>query len=134
MQLHLTRRIFNKNFTIGDLYVDGIWFAYCLEDPVRNGRKIKGQTAIPEGDYKVVLDYSNRFKKIMPHILDVPNFEGIRIHSGNTAEDTEGCILVGQLGLKDSIGESRRAFDALYAVLTAVNSAITLKIKKVELL
>jgi hypothetical protein len=76
--------------------------------------KIPGKTAIPRGIYRVVLDYSVRFQRQMPHILDVPGFEGIRIHSGNTAADTEGCILVGLTKANSFIGQSRIAFDRLF--------------------
>jgi hypothetical protein len=99
-----------------------------LEDVVRPvGEKVKGQTAIGEGSYDITITYSNRFKRRMPLVNQVPNYEGIRIHAGNTHEDTEGCVLVG-LGfnhhlLPDTnvsdykISQSRPAFDALFTLL-----------------
>lgn len=100
----LTIRILRKEFfddtTIGETYVDGKRLGYCLEDAVREvqGRpvsewKTKGATAIPTGTYQVSLTMSNRFKRIMPQVHDVPGFEGVRIHGGNSHEDTEGCPL-----------------------------------------
>lgn len=115
MILHLVRKWFTEVSTIGELFVDGQWECYTLEDAVREGPKIPGKTAIPEGTYGVIITPSVRFKKDMPLICDVPEFSGVRIHSGNTSEDTEGCILVGQTRGEDCIGRSRMAFDLLFA-------------------
>jgi len=113
MNLKLTRKDFTDNSTIGDLYIDTEWFCYTLEDTLREpGEKVAGKTAIPAGVYRVVIDFSNRFQKNMPHILDVPGFEGIRIHAGNTAAHTEGCPLLGMTKAKDFIGKSKLAFEA----------------------
>jgi hypothetical protein len=117
----LTRKEFTEVSTIGDLVFDD-FTCYTLEDMTREpGVKIAGATAIPEGRYRVVIDQSNRFKRAMPHILDVPGFDGIRIHAGNTSKDTEGCLLLGFTKGKDFVGESRLAFnqffDKLYMAL-----------------
>lgn len=87
----LLKRIYNgKTYTIGKLYCNGEYFCDTLEDVVRpKGEKVYGQTAIPEGKYKVIITMSNRFKKMLPLILDVPNFAGVRIHSGNYADHKE---------------------------------------------
>jgi hypothetical protein len=83
-----------------------------------------GETAIPAGNYKVVIDYSPRFKRELPHILNVPGFEGVRIHPGNTSEDTEGCILVGKTWAGTNfIGQSRKAFEELFAKMKAAVAA-----------
>jgi len=99
MHLDLIRDCFSRTATVGRLYADGEFVCFTLEDCDRRledgGEKVPRETAIPRGTYEVVLDYSNRFKRIMPHVLDVPLFQGIRIHPGNTRKDTEGCILVG---------------------------------------
>jgi Family of unknown function (DUF5675) len=113
MKLVLIREIFTHESTIGVLSVDGKFECYTLEDRVRPV-KVAKKTAIPMGTYKVIVDYSNRFRRDMPHVLDVPNFKGIRIHSGNTAADTEGCILVGQIKGKNYIGGSRLAYKPLF--------------------
>jgi hypothetical protein len=99
--------------TIGELLVDGVWECFTLED-VERDVKIKSETAIPKGTYKVIINQSNRFKRQLPLLIDVPGFEGVRIHSGNTNHDTEGCILVGQTRNKNYIGQSRKAFDKLF--------------------
>ena len=99
--------------TIGELLIDGIWECFTLEDTERKV-KIKGETAIPKGTYKVIINKSNRFKRLLPLLIDVPNFEGVRIHSGNSNHDTEGCILVGQTRNKNYIGQSRKAFEKLF--------------------
>jgi hypothetical protein len=112
MELLLKRLHKTSNSTIGELYVNGVFECYTLED-VERAVKIKNETAIAKGKYKVVITYSNRFKRDLPLLLNVPNFEGVRIHSGNTNHDTEGCILVGLTRSKDFIGNSRKAFAKL---------------------
>ena len=95
MKLKLTRHFFRPDRTIGEMEIDGKFFCYTLEDTVREaGVKIPHETAIPAGIYKVVVSFSQRFKKRLPMLLDVPGFQGVRIHGGNTPEDTRGCILV----------------------------------------
>jgi hypothetical protein len=97
MELSLIRDIFAPQRTLGVLYVDGIKECYICEDMVRpKGEKIYGQTAIPEGRYEIKITMSNRFKRELPLLLNVPNFEGIRIHSGNHEGHTEGCLLPGK--------------------------------------
>lgn len=121
MKLILTRDIFTPATTLGKLTLDGFNLCYTLEDTDRKlesgGIKVKGKTAIPRGTYKVVLTYSNRFKRILPLLLNVPQFEGIRIHTGNTSEDTEGCILVGKSAGVGLIRDSRVAFGMVYSIL-----------------
>lgn len=104
----LLRRIARKEtYTIGKLYIDGKYVCDTLEDKDRGlkqtmpleeikQKKVYSQTAIPEGKYQVVWTYSNKFKKCLPLLLNVPGYEGIRIHSGNTENDTSGCLLLGQ--------------------------------------
>lgn len=112
MELRVERHWYSRKSTIGQLYVDGVYECFTLEDVVRPaGVKVPGATAIPAGRYQVIIDYSERFGRPMPHILNVPEFTGIRIHPGNTAADTEGCLLVGQNRLTDDITQSRNAFD-----------------------
>ena len=107
--------------TIGQLLVDGMEECFVLEDEVREipGKpvsdwKIAGKTAIPKGTYNVGITYSNRFKRDLPILDDVPGFTGVRIHPGNTSEDTEGCILVGRGKTDRTVTESRIAFNALF--------------------
>jgi hypothetical protein len=95
MNLILIRNVYTDKSTIGDLLVDNEYFCHALEDVVRKpGEKIFGKTAIPTGKYEVVLSMSNRFKKLLPELLNVPGFAGVRIHGGNTSDDTDGCIVV----------------------------------------
>ena len=114
MKIEIKRLIKTENSTIGELTIDGKFECYTLEDKEREV-KIKSETAIPKGAYKVIINQSNRFKKLLPLLLSVPNFEGARIHPGNTNHDTEGCILVGRTKSKDFIGQSRKAFESLFA-------------------
>lgn len=95
MILYLLRNLYTDHSTRGILLINNKIFCYTLEDTVRpkGADKVPGQTAIPAGRYEVILNFSNRFQKIMPLLLNVPGFVGIRIHGGNTAADTEGCIL-----------------------------------------
>lgn len=112
MELRLVRRWLTPQATIGQLDLNGVFECYTLEDPVRE-EKIPGQSAIPAGRYEVIVTYSVRFAAMLPLLKNVPGFTGIRIHAGNTASDTEGCILVGQTREKDFIGQSRKALDRL---------------------
>lgn len=99
----LLKRIFKGNtYTIGKLYIDGEYFCDTLEDKVREV-KIKNETAIPTGTYKVIVNMSPRFKRLLPRLLDVPGFDGILIHRGNTDKDTSGCILVGENKVKGKV-------------------------------
>jgi hypothetical protein len=116
--LRLVRRWFTEISTIGELYVDDERECFTLEDRVRKGPKVPGKTAIPEGTYAVIITHSVRFKRDLPLLLEVPGFTGIRIHPGNTAENTEGCILVGKTRGTDWIGQSRAAFNPLFAKIT----------------
>jgi hypothetical protein len=126
--IHLvtTRDEFTDEYTIGTMSADGEFLYYTLEDPVRD-HKIKGITAIPAGTYKGIVNMSNRFKKMMPLLLDVPGFEGVRIHSGNTAKDTEGCILIGLNKAPGMIYKSRPAFFDLMLKLKGQPFTITIK-------
>jgi hypothetical protein len=132
VELKLIRDTFTDISTIGKMYIDGPFYCYVLEDMVREpGVKVPGKTAIPEGRYRVVVDQSARFKRAMPHILDVPGFEGIRIHAGNSSKDTEGCPLLGFTKGKDFVGDSRSAFnqffDKLYMALAHEECWITIE-------
>ena len=112
MELTLLRKWKKTDYTIGQLYVGGVYFCDTLEDKVRElgkdgSGKIKGITAIPAGRYQIIVSRSPRFKRDLPYLCNVPFFEGIRIHSGNTAKDTEGCILVGKNKKKGMVLNSR---------------------------
>lgn len=100
MKLRVERRFKGDAYTVGTLYVDGARFCDTLEDRVRDlaggEAKVPGETAIPEGVYKVIVNRSPKFGRDLPRLLDVPMFEGVLIHRGNTAEDSAGCILVGE--------------------------------------
>lgn len=130
MKLKLQRIEFGTTFTVGKLYIDDIYQCYTLEDVVRKGPKVDGKTAIPAGTYSVIIDHSNRFNRDLPHILDVPGFTGVRIHSGNTSAQTEGCLLVGTTWEgKDFIGNSKLAFEALFKKLQGAKDKISITIE-----
>lgn len=116
MKLELKRRFLGESYTIGSLSIDGKKFCDTLEDKVRdlnkNGvfdgdeKKVYGETAIPYGTYDVVVDYSPKFKRELPRLQNAKHFEGILIHRGNTAEDSAGCILVGENKVKGKVVNS----------------------------
>ena len=125
MELKVQRIAKKPTYTIGMLYIDGEKFCDTLEDRVRDlskEPKIKGQTAIPAGRYRIYLTYSPRFKRILPLLDNVPQFTGVRIHRGNTHKDTEGCILVGYNREVGKVLDSAATEQRLMAVLqNAVN-------------
>jgi hypothetical protein len=125
MNLEIRRTSFGKTFTEGELLVDGSLLCYTLEDAVRQ-TKVYGQTAIPAGRYRLTITMSNRFKRRMILVNDVPEFEGIRIHAGNTAADTHGCPLVGMVRTSPDDGyiqESKRAEAKVFALVDNALSA-----------
>ena len=136
MKLILHRQIFSDKSSVGTLYVNGLKECHTLEDRDRHledgGEKVYGETAIPRNTYKVVITYSNRFKQPMPLLVDVPGFEGIRIHPGNTDQNTEGCILVGVGIGNDRLYNSRQAYERLFNKLEAAEALgeeITIEIR-----
>jgi hypothetical protein len=126
MKIEVKRLHRTENSTIGELTIDGKFECYTLEDKERDV-KIKSETAIAKGTYKVIINQSNRFKRLLPLLINVPNFEGVRIHPGNSNHDTEGCILVGMNRSVDYITKSRKAFDSLFKKMQkAKNITITI--------
>ena len=130
MELELTRSVKTNKSTVGELTLNGIFECFILEDKDRGLRKdmpiselivmkIKTRTAIPTGRYEIVVSFSDKFQKMLPLLLDVPAFAGIRIHPGNTDANTEGCLLPGKTKSPDMIGSSRVAFSALFDKIKA---------------
>lgn len=133
MNLLLTRTNRTKQSTIGTLRIDGVTECYILEDVDRGlsadmplqellNKKVHGLTAIPSGKYRVIINYSNRFKRNLPLLMNVPGYEGIRIHPGNCAANTEGCLLPGTKAQDNWVSYSKIAFEHLYEKISeAVN-------------
>jgi hypothetical protein len=152
MELLLDRKYCKEKYTVGRLYIDGVFFSNTLEDKVRdinkNGKfdngeyKVYGETAIPYGEYEITLDVvSPKFSKYqfykevcdgkVPRLLNVPHFEGILIHCGSTANNSAGCILVGNNTIKGGLTNSKETFKKLYSILDKANKnneKITIKI------
>lgn len=143
MLLTLTRCIYTDISTIGTLSINGESECWILEDTDRGlhqkmalhdiiSQKVHGKTAIPYGKYEIVISYSNRFKRLLPLLNEVPGYEGIRIHSGNIAADTEGCLLPGKTHGVNVVNESRIAFQHLFdkIKLASENEKVYIEIKK----
>ena len=143
MKLDLNPIQKTQKTTISELLIDGKFECYILEDydrcltqhtPIDQIKTIKvyGKTCIPAGTYDVVISWSNRFNKYLPLLINVPGFEGIRIHPGNKEEDSLGCLLPGVTHSPDFVGASKIAFNALFSKLKAVekNEKITIKISR----
>ena len=138
-KLLVERLWLKKDYIIGRLYVNGVFFCNTLENPDRglrsymtesqiNGSKIATHTAIADGQYKVILRQSPRFKRILPLILNVKGFSGVLFHAGNTVNDTAGCILVGKNDKKGWLSESRITEQNLVNLLTQYdNIELTIK-------
>lgn len=143
MEIILNRIAKKDSYTIGKLYIDGKYICDTCEDKDREltdsmtveeikSKKVYGQTAIPTGTYTVSYTMSNRFKKMMPLINDVKGFEGIRIHSGNTAADSLGCILLGENKAVGKVLNSRATCAKVYPLIEAASKKgerITIAIK-----
>lgn len=128
MQLTLLSNPSNGGATIGDLSVDEVWTCHTLEDEVREipgepvaNWKIYGRTAIPAGRYRVTLEYSGKFGADTMSVNDVPGYTYVRIHPGNTAADTDGCIILGMRATDVSIvaGTSKPAVDHVKSLVRA---------------
>lgn len=148
MKLLLKTIAERTNYTIGRLYVDGVYMCDTLEPQTRDlskAKKIPGKTAIPAGTYTVMMDvFSSRFGRQsfyltyanggkLPRLYNVPYFEGVLIHCGNTADDTEGCILVGENRKVGQVLNSRLTFRKLYSKLMEAyrrSEVITITVKR----
>lgn len=128
MEILVERKYKKKDYTIGKMYINGEYFCDTLEDTDRGLTQVMtlseikevkeyGNTAIPTGKYQVAYTYSPRFKKYLPLLLQVPAFEGVRIHSGNTHTDTEGCILLGENKSVGKVLNSRKTMDEFLRIL-----------------
>ncbi len=123
MEIKVVRKEFTTESTIGEMYINEEFHCYTLEDMYRsNGVKIYGVTAIPEGRYQVRMTFSNHFKKEMPLLINVPGYEGVRIHPGNTAADTLGCVLVGKHKSMNHISGCAEVYESLAQKIKAVTT------------
>lgn len=141
MKLTLKRIALRPTYTIGKLYIDDVYFCDTIEDTVRdlnkNGKfdngekKIHSKTAIPYGTYEIKWTYSPRFKKYTPQLMNVPSFEGIRIHAGNTSADTEGCLILGKNKQVGKVLNSRATINKFYPIIKEAcsNRKVTIEIK-----
>lgn len=119
MKLAINRSWLTQTATVGKLLVDDVFECFTCEDRYRPPpeRKVPAQTCIPVGSYEVVITHSPRFGVMMPLLLEVPDFQGVRIHPGNGTADTEGCILVGRARDGERVVSSRAAYASLFGKL-----------------
>lgn len=133
MEITIKRIAKRNGYTIGHLSVNNQYFCDTLEDRDRGltstmsrldivKTKVKGQTAIPTGRYRIIFTYSPKFRRKMPLLLDVPGFDAIRFHYGNTAADSEGCILVGENKRKGMVLNSRKTFERLNDIMAKADT------------
>ena len=125
----VVRKTYTEISTIGDMLIDGNFHFYTLEDKDRQHQpdgtiipwepkiKVSAETAISYGSYRMIVNYSPKYKRVMPIIQNVPDFKGVRVHVLNFAHESEGCIGVGYTKSKDFIGRSRDAFKSFYELL-----------------
>ena len=128
-ELTLNRIFYAPTYTIGKLYVNGVYWCDTVEDKCRddnkNGKfdngevKIMHKTAIPPGRYEVIVNMSPRFKRMLPRLLNVPHFEGILIHNGSNADSSSGCIIVGENKVKGGVANSRHWMNKITDFLLA---------------
>jgi hypothetical protein len=141
MKITLIRIANRPTYSIGKLYIDGVYECDVLEDTDRGlddkmpleeiiKKKKYGTTAIPTGTYEVQITYSPKYKKLMPLIMNVKGYSGIRIHAGNSAKDTLGCLLVGKNKEVGKVLESRKTYNALFAKLSNAKTKITIEIQR----
>lgn len=109
-RMQVIRKTFTKDTTMGFLRLDGSFCCYTLEDAYRT-IKVPRETCIPYGIYEVIVNFSNRFKRMMPLLLNVPQFDGVRFHNGSTKDHTDGCVLVGNKQKADMVYESKICFN-----------------------
>lgn len=140
MQVMITRNWKKPGYTIGRIFVNNAFFCNSMEDTDRGLRqdmpleeikrlKVYGKTAIPTGTYTILMTYSPKYKKKMPQVMNVPGFEGIRIHPGNTPEDTLGCILPGDNKVKGKVVDSTKRFNQFVNMLLGAGGTATLVIQ-----
>lgn len=140
MKLTLIRIANKATYTIGKLYIDDKYECDVIEDTDRGlddsmtleeikRKKVYGETAIPTGTYNLIINYSQKYKKQMPLLLNVKGYEGIRIHSGNTAKDTLGCLIVGQNKEVGKVINSRVTYNKLFDKLSKAKN-IWVEIKR----
>ena len=118
MEIIITRIAKKAEYTIGRLTINGHRICDTLEPHCIDwdkDEKVLGKTAIPEGRYRIMMKLSRKFGMKMPYLMDVPNFEGVMIHQGNTPKNTQGCILVGYNTIRGLVLKSRQAMEIIEA-------------------
>lgn len=141
MEITLIRIANKPTYCIGKLYIDGVYECDTIEDVDRGlddsmsvdeilKKKVKGQTAIPTGTYKIEITYSPKYKRMMPLLLNVKGYSGIRIHSGNTSKDSEGCLLVGKNTKVGMVTDSRNTYQHLFSKLQKAKDKIIIDVQR----